>query len=92
MEDSNGFNDQGNGLLRNKSDSTKKVVLGEILKNLKQITLKIKEREEQDSLKAEWKGVAKIMDRFSLLLFVLLVFFASLVLLFIYPLTSKRLH
>lgn len=70
----------------------KQILLEEILKHLRQITDKLKEKEEQGSLKAEWKEVAKIMDRFFLLVFVLLVVVSSLVLLLVYPLSSRRLH
>ena len=68
------------------------MVLEEILKHLRQITAKLKEKDEQDNMKAEWKVVAKILDRFFLLVFVLLVFVSSLVLLFVYPLSARKVN
>lgn len=67
----------------------KRLLLEEILKHLSQITGKLKDNEEQDSLQGEWKAVAMILDRFFLLIFVLLVVISSLVLLYIYPLSSR---
>ena len=86
LED-NGICDQMCYLM--KGSAKKKVLLEEVVKHLRQITCKIKEQDEQDSLKAEWKIVAKILDRFFLILFVLLVIVSSVVLLFIYPLSAR---
>ncbi len=71
--------------------SNKRVIMEEILRHLRQICLRLKEKEEQDSLKADWKIVAKILDRFFLLVFVLLVFVSSAVLLFLYPISARKI-
>jgi hypothetical protein len=86
--DDNGLCDHVQLLLRN-GGNNKRLVLEEIVRHMRQITSKVKEKEDQDSLKAEWKGVAKILDRFFLLLFILVVFISSLVLLCFYPLSSR---
>lgn len=72
-----------------KGSAKKKILLEEVVKHLRQITCKIKEQDEQDSLKAEWKIVAKILDRFFLILFILIVIVSSLVLLILYPLSAR---
>ena len=68
----------------------KRMILEEILKHLRQITAKLKEREEQEALRAEWKVVAKILDRFFLMIFVCIVIISSTTLLFVYPLLGNK--
>ena len=68
-----------------KNPVKRKALLEEIIKHLRQITAKIKETDDQDLLKAEWKAVAKILDRFFLIIFVCVVVISSIVILFIYP-------
>lgn len=86
--DENGLCDHVSYLVRN--TGKKKIVLEEILRNIRHITSKMKENEEQDIIKAEWKLVAKILDRFFLLFFILLVVISSLVLLFLYPSLARN--
>jgi hypothetical protein len=86
--DDNGLCDHVSYLM--KATGKKKVVLEEILKNVRHITYKMKENEEQDAIKAEWKLVAKVLDRFFLLFFVLLVLIASVVLLVVYPWLARH--
>ena len=62
----------------------------EVLKHVRVITAKLHENEEQDILKAEWKIAAKILDRFFLGLFVLLVIVSSIVMLYIFPLLGRH--
>ena len=86
-EGGSGRGGSGNG----RDSSRKRAVLDEMLKHLRQITAKMKEREEQESLKIEWKIVAKILDRFFLMVFILLVIVSSVVLLYLYPMYSRTL-
>ena len=86
LED-NGFNDQMYYLLKS---GRKKVLLEEVVQHLRKITFKIKEKDEQESLKSEWKNVAKILDRFFLMVFVFLVIISSVVLLYVYPMDARE--
>lgn len=63
----------------------KREILEEILVHVQQITSKLKEDEEEAILRTDWKVVAKILDRFFLLMFILLVVVSSLSLLVIHP-------
>ena len=85
LED-NGINDQVMYLLRS---GRKKVMLEEVVQHLRKITFKTKEKDEQETLKAEWKNVAKILDRFFLMVFVFLVVISSVVLLYFYPMSAR---
>ncbi len=67
----------------------KKVMLEEVIQHLRKVTAKIKEKDEQETLKTEWKNVAKILDRFFLVIFILLVFISSTVLLYVYPMAAR---
>ena len=82
--------DQSNSYTYNRKAPKKKLILEEILEHLQQVTSKLKETDEETAIKAEWKAVAKILDRFFLLTFVSVVILASLFLLCLYPLFGKR--
>ena len=55
MED-NGINDQMIYLLKS---GRKKVMLEEVVQHLRKITFKIKEKDEQETLRTEWKKCGK---------------------------------
>lgn len=61
------------------------------MKHLRHITDKLREKDEEDTLKGEWETVAKILDRFFLMMFVFVVVISSVTLLLLYPMTSKKL-
>ena len=86
LED-NGISDHMYYLLKS---GRKKVMLEEVVQHLRRITFKIKEKDEQETLKTEWKNVAKIMDRFFLMVFVSLVIISSVVLLYVYPMSARE--
>ena len=73
-----------------KSSGKKKALLEEVVKHLRQITAKLKEKDETEALKAEWKTVAKILDRFFLMLFILIVIISSTLLLLVYPYFGQK--
>ena len=87
MDDNGVTNEQMKLLLRS---GKKKVMLEEVVQHLRKITDKIKEKDEQERLQSEWKIVAKILDRFSLIVFVFLVIISSLVLLYVYPMSARE--
>lgn len=91
LDQDNGYGnrDQGNSYTYRKTPK-KKMVLEEILEHLQQVTNKLKETDEETVIKAEWKAVAKILDRFFLLTFVCVVVLASFFLLCLYPWLGKR--
>ena len=64
--------------------------LEEILYHLRQITGRLKDSEEQDAIRLQWKMLAKMLDRFFLILFVLLVVVSTIGLLVIYPLFGRE--
>ena len=64
--------------------------LEEILHHLRQITGRLKDSEEQDAIRLQWKMLSKMLDRFFLILFVLLVVVSTIGLLVIYPLFGRE--
>lgn len=85
MFDSGVYTDYGRPKSAHKAGS----VLEEILQHLRQITGRLKDSEEQDIIRLQWKMLAKMLDRFFLILFVLLVLISSFVLLVVYPLFGR---
>lgn len=85
--DENGYNEQMLYLMKT---GKKKVMLEEVVKHLRNITQKIREKDEQEVLKTQWKSVAKILDRFFLMVFVSIVIVSSTVLLYIYPMSHRN--
>ena len=70
------------------SQNKKRPVLEEILQHLRDITSKMKKNTRRDQIKEEWKMLAKVIDRFLLVIFLLAITTLSLSILYIYP----RLH
>ncbi len=85
--DDNGINEQRMHLLKS---GKKKVMLEEVVQHLRKITDKIKEKDNEKTVKADWKNVAKILDRFFLMVFVCLVIISSVVLLYVYPMSARE--
>lgn len=63
----------------------KQHVFEEILQHLKEITTKMKKNIKREKLNEEWKMLAKIIDRFLLLIFLLAIIGLTLSILYIYP-------
>lgn len=57
----------------------------EILLHLREITAKMRKNIKREQLNEEWKMVAKIIDRFLLLIFLLAIIGLTLSILYIYP-------
>ena len=72
-----------------KVNAKKKELIAEILEHIRHITNKMRESEEEDTLKTDWKLVAKILDRFFLFVFIACTVISSSVLLVVYPLFSS---
>jgi len=79
------YSDDGRSTTNHKAGSA----MEEILQHLRQVTGRLKESEEQDIIRLQWKMLAKLLDRFFLILFVLLVVVSSLGLLVFYPLFGR---
>lgn len=65
--------------------SRQKPVLEEILDHLREITDKMKRNILREQIKEEWRLVAKVIDRFLLIIFLLAITSLSLGILYIYP-------
>lgn len=63
----------------------RKPVLEEILQHLRDITTKMKRNIKRDQVKEEWKLLAKIIDRFLLVIFLLAITTLTVSILYIYP-------
>ena len=68
----------------------KKALIEEIVKHIRQITHKLDESDGDKILQADWKIVAKILDRSLLVLFTVLVVASNAFMLLIYPLFQKK--
>ena len=90
----NGFNRSRSHADEEDTDNTtqKSPLLEEVVRHLRRMTSKMKEREDQEALKNDWKLAAKILDRFFLVLMTLFALVASVVLLLFYPMTCKYLN
>ena len=67
-------------------------LLEEILQHLRGITAKIKTNIRRDAIKEEWQMLAKIIDRFLLVIFLLAITTLTLVILYIYPQVTMHSH
>jgi len=68
-----------------KTAGKKKAMLQEIVKHLRTITSKLKEKEDENVIQTQWKTVALILDRFFLVVFIVIVVGSSLFCLILYP-------
>ena len=69
----------------------RKPMLEEILQHLRDITTKMKRNIKRDQVKEEWKLLAKIIDRFLLVIFLLAITTLTVSILYFYPeLASER--
>ena len=67
-------------------------VLEEVLQHLRGITSKMKSNIRRDGIKQEWQMLAKIIDRFLLVIFLLAITTLTLVILYIYPQVTMPVH
>ena len=63
----------------------KKPLFEEILQHLRDITTKMKRNIRREQIKEEWKMVAKVIDRFLLIIFLLAIIILTSTILYIYP-------
>ncbi|ELT90136.1 hypothetical protein CAPTEDRAFT_166277 [Capitella teleta] len=77
-----GFYDELEALM---APRRKKPILEEMLQHLRDITNKMRKNIKKDHIKSEWKLVAKVLDRFLLILFLVSVSAFTLYILYIYP-------
>ena len=70
----------------------KKPLFEEILQHLRDITTKMKRNIKREQIKEEWKMVAKIIDRFLLIVFVLAIVMLTATILYIYPTLAVQFH
>lgn len=63
----------------------KKPLFDEILQHLRDITTKMKRNIKREQIKEEWKMVAKVMDRFLLVVFLIAIVGLTVSILYIYP-------
>lgn len=77
-----GFYDELESLM---APRRKKPILEEMLQHLREITNKMRKNIKKDQIKSEWKMVAKVLDRFLLVCFLVSVSAFTLYILYIYP-------
>ena len=63
--------------------------LSEVLKHLRTITDRLRDSEEQESIRAQWKMLARMLDRIFLLVFILIIVLSTFSLLVLYPLLGR---
>ena len=63
----------------------KKPLFEEILQHLRDITTKMKRNIRREQIKEEWKMVAKVIDRFLLIIFLIAIITLTATILYIYP-------
>lgn len=63
----------------------KKPLFEEILQHLRDITTKMKRNIRREQIKEEWKMVAKVIDRFLLVIFLIAIITLTATILYIYP-------
>ncbi len=68
----------------------KKPLFEEILQHLREITTKMKRNIKRDQVKEEWKMVAKIVDRFLLIIFMLAIVSLTVTILYLYPVLATH--
>ncbi len=68
----------------------KKPLFEEILQHLRDITGKMKRNIKRDQIKEEWKMVAKIVDRFLLIIFMLAIVSLTVTILYLYPVLATH--
>ncbi len=69
----------------------KKPLFDEILQHLRDITTKMKRNIKREQVQEEWKMVAKIVDRFLLIIFMIAIITLTVTILYIYPVVSSSL-
>ena len=69
----------------------KRPLFDEILQHLRDITTKMKRNIKRDQVKEEWKMVAKIVDRFLLIIFMLAIIMLTVTILYIYPVMASAM-
>ena len=67
------------------SSRKKSLVFEEILQHLRDITGKIKSNVKRENIREEWQTVAKIIDRFLLLIFLIAIVSLTVSILLLYP-------
>ncbi len=70
----------------------KKPLFEEILQHLRDITTKMKRNIKREQIKEEWKMVAKIIDRFLLVVFLIAIVMLTSTILYIYPELAVRFN
>ena len=63
--------------------------MDEVLKHLRAITDRLRDAEEQETIRAQWKMLARMLDRIFLLVFVMMIVLSTFSLLVIYPLLGR---
>ena len=66
--------------------------LEEILQHLRGFSAKMKNNIKRDSIKEEWQMLAKVIDRFLLVIFLLAISSLTLIILYIYPQIAMQSH
>ena len=69
----------------------KRPLFDEILQHLRDITTKMKRNIKRDQVKEEWKMVAKIVDRFLLIIFMFAIITLTVTILYIYPVMASAM-
>ena len=69
----------------------KKPLFGEILQHLRDITTKMKRNIKKEQVKEEWKMIAKIVDRFLLIIFMIAIITLTVTILYIYPVMANAM-
>ena len=69
----------------------KKPLFDEILQHLRDITTKMKRNIKREQVKEEWKMIAKIVDRFLLIIFMFAIIALTLTILYIYPVLATAM-
>ena len=77
-----GFYDELEALM---APRKKRPILEEMLQHLREITTKMRKNIKKDNIKSEWKMVAKVLDRFLLVCFLLIISAFTVSILYIYP-------
>ena len=64
----------------------------EILQHMRDITTKMKRNIKREQVKEEWKMVAKVIDRFLLVIFLIAIITLTATILYIYPYLAVKIH